>query len=96
MNPAAAPAHARKLSRAQLQFLRFCLVGASGFAVNLAVYAVLLALGVHREQAINFSLASGMLLWTTAGAAALAGVATSLALGRMFPSARRGEARMVA
>jgi hypothetical protein len=58
--------------------------------------AVLLALGVHKEQAINFSLASGMLLWTTAGAAALAGLATSVAVGRMFSSAQRGEARMVA
>jgi dolichol-phosphate mannosyltransferase len=29
------------------QFLRFCAVGASGYAVNLAVYATLLAVGVH-------------------------------------------------
>jgi putative flippase GtrA len=29
------------------QFLRFCLVGASGYAVNLAVYAALLAAGLH-------------------------------------------------
>jgi len=29
------------------QFLRFCLVGASGYAVNLAVYAALLGAGVH-------------------------------------------------
>jgi putative flippase GtrA len=29
------------------QFLRFCAVGASGYAVNLAVYAALLAVGVH-------------------------------------------------
>jgi putative flippase GtrA len=55
MNPAAAPAHARKLSGAQLQFLRFCLVGASGFAVNLAVYAALLALGLHYLAAATVS-----------------------------------------
>lgn len=29
------------------QFVRFCTVGASGYAVNLAVYAALLALGLH-------------------------------------------------
>jgi hypothetical protein len=58
--------------------------------------AVLLALGVHKEQAINFSLASGLLLWMAAGAAALAGLATSVAVGRMFAPAQRGEARMVA
>jgi dolichol-phosphate mannosyltransferase len=29
------------------QFLRFCFVGASGYAVNLAVYAALLAAGLH-------------------------------------------------
>jgi dolichol-phosphate mannosyltransferase len=29
------------------QFLRFCLVGASGYAVNLAVYATLLDAGLH-------------------------------------------------
>ena len=31
----------------QNQFLRFCAVGASGYAVNLAVYAALLAAGLH-------------------------------------------------
>jgi putative flippase GtrA len=29
------------------EFLRFCVVGASGYAVNLAVYAALLAAGLH-------------------------------------------------
>lgn len=29
------------------QFLRFCAVGASGYAVNLAVYTALLAAGLH-------------------------------------------------
>jgi putative flippase GtrA len=29
------------------QFVRFCAVGASGYAVNLAVYATLLAVGLH-------------------------------------------------
>jgi putative flippase GtrA len=30
-----------------LQLAKFCTVGASGYVVNLAVYAILLALGVH-------------------------------------------------
>ena len=46
-----------------------------------ATAAVLLALGVHSAQAINFGLASGLLLCTTAAAAAIVGVATSLACG---------------
>jgi putative flippase GtrA len=43
------------------QFLRFCAVGASGYAVNLAVYAALLALGLHylAAAAISFLLAAG-------------------------------------
>lgn len=43
------------------QFLRFCLVGASGYAVNLAVYAALLAVGVHylAAAAISFLVAAG-------------------------------------
>jgi len=32
-------------------FLRFCLVGASGYAVNLAVYSALLTVGVHYQVA---------------------------------------------
>ena len=47
-----------------------------------ATAAVLLALGVHKDQAINFGLASGLLLCATAASAALVGVATSFALGR--------------
>jgi putative flippase GtrA len=32
-------------------FLRFCLVGASGYAVNLAVYSAVLAAGLHFQIA---------------------------------------------
>ena len=52
-----------------------------------AAAAILLALGAGRNIAINFSLASGMLLVTTATAAALAGVALSPA-GRSFAGRR--------
>src|SRR5438552_2938159 len=58
-------------------------IASGGAIANVsATAAVLLALGVHKEQAINFGLASGMLLCTTAAAAAVVGVATSLAYGR--------------
>jgi dolichol-phosphate mannosyltransferase len=43
------------------QFLRFCTVGASGYAVNLAVYSALLAAGLHylAAAAIAFLVAAG-------------------------------------
>jgi putative flippase GtrA len=43
------------------QFTRFCAVGASGYAVNLAVYAALLAAGLHylAAAAISFLVAAG-------------------------------------
>jgi dolichol-phosphate mannosyltransferase len=37
------------------QFLRFCAVGASGYAVNLAAYAALLAAGLHYAVAATIS-----------------------------------------
>ena len=42
------------------QFLRFCLVGASGYAVNLAVYAALLRAGLHylAAAAVSFLVAA--------------------------------------
>jgi putative flippase GtrA len=40
---------------ARCQFLRFCLVGASGYGVNLAVYAALLDVGLHYAAAATIS-----------------------------------------
>ena len=58
-------------------------IASGGAVANVsATAAVLLALGVHKDQAINFGLASGLLLCATAASAALVGVATSFALGR--------------
>ncbi len=37
------------------EFLRFCVVGASGYAVNLAVYAALLTVGLHYLAAASLS-----------------------------------------
>jgi len=54
-------------------------ITAGGVAANVgATAAILLALGVGRDIAINFSLASGLLLVTSASAAAAVGVAVSL------------------
>jgi len=36
-------------------FLRFCLVGASGYAVNLAVYSAVLTAGVHYQIAATMA-----------------------------------------
>ncbi|HZO98529.1 MAG TPA: lysylphosphatidylglycerol synthase domain-containing protein [Gaiellaceae bacterium] len=56
-------------------------VAAGGAAVNVgATAAILLALGVGRDVAINFSLASGLLLVTSASAAAASGLVLSLAV----------------
>ena len=46
-----------------------------------ATAAILLALGVHKDAAINFGLASGLLLCGTAAVAAIVGVAASVAIG---------------
>jgi hypothetical protein len=57
-------------------------IASGGAVANVgATAAVLLALGVHSEQAINFGLASGLLLCGTAAAAGIIGLATSVATG---------------
>jgi uncharacterized membrane protein YbhN (UPF0104 family) len=54
-------------------------ITAGGAVANVgATAAILLALGVGKDVAINFSLASGLLLVTTASAAALSGITLSL------------------
>jgi putative flippase GtrA len=87
---------ARIVSRfLESQFLRFCAVGASGYGVNLAIYAALLAVGLHylAAAAIAFVVAAGNnytwnRYWTfcASGAAALsqggrALVVSALSLG---------------
>jgi hypothetical protein len=68
-------------------------IASGGAIANVgATAAVQLALGVHKEQAINFGLASGMLLCMTATAAAIVGVATSLAYGRRARTLARAAA----
>jgi hypothetical protein len=66
-------------------------ISAGGAVANVgATAAILLALGVGKDVAVNFSLASGLLLVTTASVAALAGatfslVATAVARRRVRP-----------
>jgi len=68
-------------------------IASGGAVANVsATAAVLLALGVHKEQAINFGLASGLLLCGTALAAAVVGVATSFACGRRAQTLARAVA----
>ena len=57
-----------------------------------ATAAVLLALGVHSGPAINFGLASGLLLCCTAAAAALVGLVASAAVSRRALSFARVKA----
>jgi len=57
-------------------------IASGGAIANVsATAAILLALGVHKDAAINFGLASGLLLCSTAAVAALVGVAASVAMG---------------
>ena len=58
-------------------------IASGGAVANVgATAAVLLALGVHSEQAINFGLASACCSAPPAASAAIVGVATSFAIGR--------------
>jgi hypothetical protein len=65
-------------------------ITAGGAVANVGATAgILLSLGVGTNTAINFSLASGLLLITSASAAALAGLALSVAthgLARRAPA----------
>ncbi len=65
-------------------------ITAGGAVANVGATAgILLALGVGRDVAINFSLASGLLLVSSASVAALAGAGLSVtahALSRRHPA----------
>jgi hypothetical protein len=69
-------------------------ITAGGAIANVGATAgILLALGVGKDLAINFSLASGLLLITSASAAALSGLTLSVAtraLARRHPAAVYG------
>lgn len=64
-------------------------ITAGGAIANLgATVGILLALGVGKDMAINFSLASGLLLITSASVAALLGLALSVAMHAFARRAR--------
>jgi dolichol-phosphate mannosyltransferase len=46
-----------------VQLLKFGVVGASGYVVNLAVYAALLGIGAHKAAAISFVVAAANNYW---------------------------------
>jgi putative flippase GtrA len=46
-----------------IQLLKFGLVGASGFAINLAVYKLLLGIGAHQAAAVSFVVSAASNYW---------------------------------
>jgi putative flippase GtrA len=46
-----------------VQLAKFCTVGASGYAINLAVYTLLLGLGAHTAAAISFVVSASNNYW---------------------------------
>jgi dolichol-phosphate mannosyltransferase len=46
-----------------MQLLKFGVVGASGYVINLVVYAVLLGIGAHRAAAVSFLVAAANNYW---------------------------------
>jgi putative flippase GtrA len=46
-----------------LQLAKFCLVGGSGYVINLAIYAALLGLGAHVAAAISFVISAANNYW---------------------------------
>jgi putative flippase GtrA len=46
-----------------IQLFKFGLVGASGFAINLAVYKLLLGIGAHRAAAVSFVVSAASNYW---------------------------------
>ena len=46
-----------------IQLCKFGLVGASGFAINLAVYKLLLGIGAHQAAAVSFVVSAASNYW---------------------------------
>jgi putative flippase GtrA len=46
-----------------IQLFKFGLVGASGFAINLAVYKLLLGIGAHKAAAVSFVVSAASNYW---------------------------------
>ena len=46
-----------------VQLARFCVVGASGYVINLVVYALLLGIGAHRAAFVSFIVSAANNYW---------------------------------
>jgi len=46
-----------------VQLAKFCVVGASGYAINLGIYTLLLGLGAHTAAAISFVISAANNYW---------------------------------
>jgi putative flippase GtrA len=46
-----------------IQLAKFGIVGASGYAVNLGIYAALLGIGAHKAAVVSFVVAAGWNYW---------------------------------
>jgi putative flippase GtrA len=60
---AARTARALRHPRNWVQLAKFGVVGASGYAVNLVVYTLLLGIGAHLAAAVSFLVAAGNNYW---------------------------------
>ncbi|MDX6476038.1 MAG: hypothetical protein QOH95_1549, partial [Gaiellaceae bacterium] len=55
--------HALRKPHNWIQLFKFGLVGASGFAINLVVYRLLLSHGAHKAAAVSFVVAAASNYW---------------------------------
>ncbi len=55
--------HALRQPHNWIQLFKFGLVGASGFAINLVVYKLLLGYGAHQAAAVSFIVAAASNYW---------------------------------
>ena len=46
-----------------VQLAKFCVVGGSGYVINLAVYAALLGIGAHKAAVVSFVVAAANNYW---------------------------------
>jgi putative flippase GtrA len=55
--------HARRQRHNWEQLAKFCLVGASGYAINIVVYALLLGIGAHSAAIVSFIVSAANNYW---------------------------------
>src|ERR671931_217375 len=55
--------HALRQRHNWAQLAKFCVVGASGYVVNLVIYALLLGIGAHTAAAVSFVVSAANNYW---------------------------------